>query len=285
MQLNKPLFLLEGGAWTGPFSQSIDNFSRAISDAGYEYYFGHQLLGNPEIEVPDHLDAENRPVIAYGSIQFMKKLKVQHLAYGWNGTDWHEFTAHIPRDYLLNSDYHLTTWGDFKANKAFWFQRIDPELLFIRPNGGKKLFAGTLLARREFGPFIKGYEATTGVVDTTLCVLAPPKMIQMEWRFVVVNREIVAGTVYAMRGGNPPMAEINLDQIKVYSSDGYEFAKKITLLEWQPDVCYTMDVARDSDGNLSVVELNSFCTAGLYGGPTTDMVEALVAQAYRDYSA
>lgn len=51
-------------------------------------------------------------------------------------------------------------------------------------------------------------------------------------------------------------------------------AKKIAEHEWQPDICYTVDIA-EHDGRVSLLEINSFSCAAFYDCN----IEAIVREA------
>lgn len=97
-------------------------------------------------------------------------------------------------------------------------------------------------------------------------VVAPVRSVGREWRYVVVDRLVVAGSAYASDGrsalpddpGGSPWA---------FASD---LARQID----PPEDVYVMDVC-EADGQLWLLELNPFSGADLYACRCQDIVAAV----------
>jgi hypothetical protein len=85
----------------------------------------------------------------------------------------------------------------------------------------------------------------------TLVVIAPEKQIDAEWRFVICNGKVITGCRYLP------------DESTIFPRSSFRLAQAIASCIWQPDICYTVDIA-ESFGKTYLLEINSFSCAGLY---------------------
>ncbi len=125
--------------------------------------------------------------------------------------------------------------------------------VFVRPDSPLKPFSGRVcaveditLAALDFGFY---YED-----ESTPVVVAPVQSIGREWRFVVVNREVIAGSGYLADGRT---AVANLD------AGPRQFAAQVAKEFEAPEAVYILDIC-EVDGDLRLVEINPFSGADLY---------------------
>jgi hypothetical protein len=221
------------------------------------------------------------PTVVFGSLQFCRDIKEPLVpgTYGIQNTDWNSMALNYPRDGLFNNDYRLTTWGDLYDNFDMWstsFAKNGADL-FVRPVASTKTFSGQVIDRLAYKKMMDDIDATSSVSRTTLCVVASGKSKPIEWRFWIVNREVVGEAChpYLKLWGHQP-------------APGYakDLADLIALLEWQPDSCYTVDIAVRTMRGVSeavVMELNSFSCSGVYNADMVAILSAVVDQALRDF--
>ena len=120
---------------------------------------------------------------------------------------------------------------------------------FVRRDSHSKIFHGGVYDA-------SGLAATTNqaVPDTTPVIVASPLNIEAQWRFFVVNREIVGCSEYR-RWGRPsndePVPHVAID----LAAD--------LALRWSPSDIYCLDLAVSGD-RLGVVEANCFNASRLY---------------------
>lgn len=169
---------------------------------------------------------------------------------------------------LLNDDYVLVPWMDLIQRRAGWLSVFPGEGLFVRPDSGFKTFSGQPVKYSEWEDHLTGIDATSAVMDDTLCVVASLKPVEAEFRFIVANRQVVAGSEYRYDG--------RLDVRRDYPETCYSLAWKVAKSPHQPDLCYTVDVAL-VDEQPRLVELNSFCCAGLYACDMDPLVAGVQA--------
>lgn len=153
-------------------------------------------------------------------------------------------------------------WGDIGRNGL----GQPPRDIFVRPDTGVKTFTGTVLPENDWEYEVNTIDKLSGVTDNTLCYVARTYNIQAEYRFVVVNREVISGSRYRLND------EISLEEVTTNQGDPMAFwlAKEFAETCWQPDVAYTCDVAIVNQIGVTrnvqarIIELNSFSCAGLY---------------------
>jgi hypothetical protein len=119
---------------------------------------------------------------------------------------------------------------------------------FVRPDSGAKPFTGFVVepnGRRKIESLIQS------IGPETLVVVAPKKNITAEWRYVVCDGKIVAGSRYLP------------DESADYHDLSFRLAEVIASQEWQPDRCYTVDIVQH-DGRVYLLEINSFSCASFY---------------------
>jgi len=103
-------------------------------------------------------------------------------------------------------------------------------------------------------------------LDTTLCIISSPKVIQSEWRLVIVNKKAVSGSQYRVMGEYKCSSG--------YPKEALDFANKIASEDWQPDRAYVVDVAK-CDDEYKLLEINSFSCSGLYYSDMEPIVREL----------
>lgn len=186
------------------------------------------------------------------------------------------YMTHLPRDWFLNSVNFLTTWGDFQNRHAYWFALCGGSV-FIRPDSGTKTFAGQTIARADYEHEVNSLRQLSKMPAETLIWLARVQPLRGEFRFVVANGRVIAGSEY--RWDN--VLDIRSD----YPAECLALAQQVAEHPWQLDRAYTVDVAltpiRDSARRgyePRVVELNGFSCAGLYACDL-DLVVAGISEA------
>ena len=145
-------------------------------------------------------------------------------------------------DYLLNKDWSITVPPILKRHCK---EGDTTKKFFFRPNEGDKVFDGGLYTKSEL--------VRLEIEESKVIIQASKKEIRDEYRFLVVDREIVDYTRYL----NSPKTGM------------YQGAK--LLLEnalrnprtFIPDRAFTVDMGETNTG-IGVVELNSFSCANLY---------------------
>jgi hypothetical protein len=246
-----------------------------IREQGHEVFTLKWGLGATLPEIPFSPDD---CVVCYGSHQFQRALnfKYQPGSLGLTErTNALSYLSNLPLEWFLNQDSVFTTWAIFKARKEYWFELFGGDRVFIRPNSGFKTFTGVTVSLADWDHEILGLDKTSSVMEETLIMVGGIKEILGEFRFVIADGKVIAGSEY--RWDN--VLDIRID----YPEECRALAQQVAEHDWQVDVAYTCDVAL-VPGGVKVVELNSFCCAGLYACDIEDVVRGVSEAAYREWS-
>lgn len=208
-------------------------------------------------------------VFFYGSLQNGRKmLKTKYYPGVYLNLDNYECYKYYGYfgEELLNSDYILIGLNDILRQKDYLVEKYKTSF-FIRPSNGFKSFPGQIINcdkfESDYNALIKSYG---GVDVDQLVVLSSCKEINTESRFVVVDNEIVDGCVYMINGQKIEHYE--------YDQKSYEYAKHIiNKINYIPDRAYTIDISYNKNKDeYKVIEINSFCCAGLYNMKNIDKI-------------
>jgi len=158
---------------------------------------------------------------------------------------------------MLSSDGRVMTLSDarnFLQNGA---------TAFIRPDSDSKIFDGGVYD----APSLAEVTERSAVTNSTPVIVASPLNIEAEWRFFVVNREIVGCSEYRRWGrssndGAVPLAAISL---------AADLASR-----WSPADVYCLDLAASGD-RIGVVEANCFNASRFYSAVIERVLRAVNA--------
>jgi len=129
-------------------------------------------------------------VITHGTIQFCRQIEKEYgkfwtpgLYFNQNAKSFAKYSYQIGGD-LLNYDYYILPFGEVrKSNGNFhWFG----DSAFIKPLSGMKEFVGQVIHKKTFEDDIKKLHGviSNSIDDDCLCVLARPRKILAEFRYV-----------------------------------------------------------------------------------------------------
>jgi hypothetical protein len=173
----------------------------------------------------------------------------------------YEYNKYAPyfSDYLFNSDYSLSTVNFVEFGIDSLVNLIGEKesgRVFIRPNTGRKSFTGMVFINKD--PYFE-YDwshVKKNTQPTDLVIVSSPKAVKFEYRFVVVDGEVITGSLYRLDYDT---------EFKVVPKNVelFKFAQRMAD-RYQPDRVYTLDVVIDSEGTMKLLEINSFSCAGLY---------------------
>lgn len=179
-------------------------------------------------------------------------------------------------EYLLNRDYIMLPFAELVRCSDFLFNRLAVEdTLFIRPDSPLKFFAGETVTRDTFDADLE----LMGFYDfprNSLVVVSSPQKIVAEWRFVVADESVVAGSEYTRDGVFDPKP--------VYDKKAYELAVAISSGGYQPDPVWVMDICQTSDGSYHLLEIGGFSFADLYATDKRAVVSSVSSVASRLWS-
>lgn len=126
---------------------------------------------------------------------------------------------------------------------------------FIKPSRDLKAFdAGILKKNQTVENFIMNTSRQRFYIDENLVVSDVIEIID-EYRFFVVDKEVITGSAYRLNGSVGESTKV--DDIV------FSVAKKYAKL-YQPESVFTMDLARLKDGTIKIIEYNCFNCSGVY---------------------
>lgn len=140
---------------------------------------------------------------------------------------------------------------------------------FVRPSSVDKIFSGQIVSKSTYEKDIALLTAYDPPLNTIICI-APAKPIKQEARFVVIDEQIVCGSVYS----------IDRQHIEVTPTDGqYLIAQSLLeqMLEksFMPSEPWTLDICQTSANTWEVLEVGALSCSGLYHCNTDKIIKAL----------
>ncbi|MEZ6036772.1 MAG: ATP-grasp domain-containing protein [Planctomycetota bacterium] len=144
-----------------------------------------------------------------------------------------------------------------------------PERVFVRPDSPLKPFAGRVVATAELT--LRALDHGFYYDDEHLPVVAAPVVpVDAEWRYVVVDGVVVAGSAYQADGRSALPDDPR--------GEPWQLAQTIAAAMPAPQRVYVLDLCR-SEGELRLLELNPFAGADLYATDAAAIVAAVDAVA------
>ena len=190
------------------------------------------------IEFPNKFQIDN-------SDSILKSLK-QGYFYNFENFDQAYYgTLNLP---LLNSN---ADYLPLKDNLDTFFD-VDK---FIKPSRDLKAFdAGILEAGKTLNEFVLNQKRQRFYLEENI-VVSNLRNILDEYRFFVVNGEVVTGSAYRINTVVKEDRYIPLD----IQDKAIKYAKL-----YQPADAFTMDLAKTDDNEISIIEYNCFNCSGVY---------------------
>jgi ATP-grasp domain, R2K clade family 3 len=202
------------------------------------------------------LDA-TEPMLFHGSLGLAAAAAKAWSPGAFCKTDAFHCSAWYPlaRRWLLHRDYRVL------PASALCRMQIDigealgsPNALFIRPDSPLKPFSGRVLPVGSIS--LRALDFGFYFDDAELPVVAAPvRKVEREWRYLVVDQRVVAGSAYSAEG-REPLADDP-------SGEPWKFAQTIAAELPAPEAVYVLDVCA-AEGELRLLELNPFSGADLY---------------------
>jgi hypothetical protein len=126
---------------------------------------------------------------------------------------------------------------------------------FIKPSRDLKAFnAGIIPTGKSIGEFVLNQKRQRFFMEEQV-VIADTVEINDEYRFFVINDEVVTGSAYRQNGAVKEGMHVP-DRI-------YAYARRYAQL-YRPATVFTMDLATLTNGDVRIVEYNCFNCSGVY---------------------
>ncbi len=148
---------------------------------------------------------------------------------------------------LLNADATSYIFSEIK-------NRVFTSPVFVKPSRDNKAFSAVLLSPGETLDELLSQQIHNVISDDETVLCAPTKKIFAEYRFFVINQQIITGSRYHLLGKLSPHYEIP----SFVMNDARQYAKL-----YQPHDVFTMDIAMTDEG-AKIVEYNCWNASGIY---------------------
>jgi len=169
----------------------------------------------------------------------------------------------------------MLPWGDLKRQKDFLYDNLaEEDTIFLRPNSGLKTFTGKLIYKELFDNDLN-ILAYKDPEDHEIVIAAPPRMVMNEWRFIVVDKEVVTGSQY--RFMQQSILRLNDDQ------KALNLAQEIAIQDYQPSLVWVVDICQTKSGNYYLLEVGCFSCAGLYACDLEIIVDKVSKAALKEW--
>ena len=266
----------------------VENFT---GDNGYEDLIAeirNQGMECIVLDIRNHFELrpglinDGECVVFQGSIQLFRKLRAELSAYplGWMTDQNYLCSRYYPhfQKFLFNDRHVFTTVAGLKHNKWFFYSTFGKEaVIYVRPDGGDKIFTGGLLDLQEFDRFWSGNTPRCSAKDEDLVIVSTPKNIVGEWRYIVTDQKEILGTsLYNYQGQRT--------YVPSAPEKATALCKQILDVGWYPDPVFTIDICEDADQNYWLMEINSFTSAGTYAAPKAPIVKRVSEIAFKQWS-
>lgn len=186
-----------------------------------------------------------------------------------------QYMHQLPADWLLNEQHVFVPYAQLMRRYNWFFDLFQSDTLFIRPDSGAKTFTGLSVRRDQASQAFSALRQLTNVPSETLTLISRAVSVEVEYRFVIINRKVVAGSRYMVNG--------EIDISREVDSVCQALAQQVANHAYQVDIAYTCDVAI-SNGRPKVVEFNAFSTSGLYGCDIKTVYHAIIEAAWLEHT-
>ena len=221
---------------------------------------GHTVMQWNDAWWADGLPSLEGPVMFHGSLGNAAEIVAR--CPGWKpgaycNVEAFRCSSWYPRAsrWLLQSQHEILPASALVANPKAILDRLGVDEVFVRPDSPLKPFSGRVLPAD--GITLQALDHGFYFEDENIpVVVARTQEVGREWRFVVVDGVVVAGSAYIAEGRTA--SDITVD------SGVRDFAAAIAAEVAPPERVYVLDVC-EVQGELRLMELNPFSGADLYG--------------------
>lgn len=174
-------------------------------------------------------------------------------------------------DLMLNADSMIAKFGHIDEQHVQLGKQLFGDPVFIRPVLDSKSFSGQVMSWHDLVEWrkrvIENNEVSSFSTLTAFdeVVISGLKEIYAEYRFLVVNGQVITGSLY--KRGNMIYSEA------CNEGDVLDFAQRMAGI-WCPNEAFCLDIAETPDG-LKVLEINTVNSAGFYAMDMSRYVNAL----------
>lgn len=237
-------------------TEDVEAIGRACKEHGHDFV-PMQVVPFSD-ELPDV--STDEPTVFYGAVRWIGKI---HESGRWEpGVFFNDnFDYIVCRDaygeHFLNSDCEVTT---LKAIS----EEDEDAFFFVRPVADDKSFSGAVVGTREMRSWVRKLMAGDCDLYSVPVIKSSPKLLSHEWRLFMVRNRVASGSIYKRFG-----VLYTKDPV---SREVVEFAERMAH-RFSPDRVFAVDVCCEEGGDLKVLEVGCFNSAGFYDSDIARIVE------------
>ncbi len=222
-------------------------------------------------------------VIYYGGLElgYMLRREAPWVPGVYTTLENYDCHYYYPRfgKYLLNQNYAIIPYGELERRMDWIYEHFGiDDTIFIRPDRGNKIFTGKAIYKERFIhelPLLGFYK----LKPEELCIVCEPRNVRKEWRFLIVDGQIITGSEY-----RPDKVCVDVTSIHDDAQIAYRVAQEaLRDNEYNPDRAWSLDICKTEAGNFYVLEVGCFSSAGLYAMDNARVVEAVSRVALEDW--
>ncbi len=252
------------------FREGLDDLTEAIKKQGMDVEIVTYIPFDNNLKLIKAI--KDPEFIFYGSLnlaEIMVEEYPDNVYYGpeeYNCSTYYNYFG----EYHVNKDYIMLPFGELERRCGFLMSTIGINgTVFVRPDTGTKSFTGQTATYQTWLDDIK-LMGTYDVPDNELVLVSKPRTIIKEWRFIVVEDELITGSLYV-----PRHEEVSID------SYAGKFARKVLDdVSWRPSNIWVLDICETVDNRLHVLEIGCFSSAGQYAC-NKDLIVEQVSKTHR----
>ena len=174
--------------------------------------------------------------------------------------------------FLLGDRYTMLPFGELSRCQTQLFDQFGHQgRIFVRPDSPLKLFSGQLVTEKMFDRDLE-YMAFYEFPRESLVVVSSPQEIVKEWRFVVVDKTVIAGSLYKSNG----ITDIDPEA----TGPARELAERIAGMDYAPDPAWVVDICETASGDFRLLEVGAFSFCDLYDCDKVAVVKAVSAASH-----
>ena len=236
-----------------PFWNILQSLKRKSISIGLVPYT-NEITGLQDIDL-------NQKIFFYGSTKLVETVSKMSVFPGvfYNKKYFDPREWKNKREDLLNEEQIEIYAGDFKKD----FEKIMNKPLFLK-SVNPKVLTGMVLEGIQDKEW--WFESYSSIPDNEVLILSPVQDIVQEWRFFILDTQVITGSQYKHDG--------ILRTKEPISQDVWKIAQNMAN-QWMPNTNIVMDIARLKNGQFKVIEWNEICSSGFYNSDIKKFILAL----------
>ena len=259
------------------FPEDTQPFLDAIANSGYEYKIIRQRPCDPVPDFYNFFPPEDC-VIFYGSLGLAKHLRkkcnwIPGVYYDIPKYNCVAYYAELGK-YLVNGNYMMLPFGELIRRKEYIFEHVSSDrAVFVRPDRGDKIFTGKVVYKEYWEKDIDYFDFSQ-LDKKELVVVAEPRNIAAEWRFVIVEGRVIAGSQYRQNDV--------VGYEAYYPPEAKRLAEEVASI-YNPEPAFVVDICCTKSGEYCVMEVGCFSCAGLYACDRMAVIKAVSDVALKEW--